>query len=142
MANNNYEANLEWKNHSEFFFSLNKLLDEITETEALIYSNTKNIYKYFALISALCSKHICYLNDSKKISDKLKRIRDGLYDKEVLKLVEKKPNDPYLVAHLLKIYDGLTDVYRVLIEDFAKHELLPKVHKIDKNKPSAVRLMN
>lgn len=125
------ESILEWKNHNGFYTSLNTFLDLITETEIRVYTNFGEIYVYFAQINSLFSKHYAYIPKNEEVKRKLKAIRSGLYARKVFEALEKNPKEPNLQGFIIKVYDDLSDIYRKILIDLKRNDLLPNPKEIE-----------
>lgn len=125
------DYNLEWKRHDEFFTSLNKKLDEITDVGENCYRNLNNIFEYFSKIKNLYNKHKGYFQNPKLLKQKLDKIEKLLYNNVFLQDLSYKR--PEAIKFQSQMFRQLQEIFSVMTEDFTVPELIPKPVKKEKD---------
>lgn len=129
--NSNVEQEIQFKNDNYFLANAEKRFDEIVDIEANLYTDLKNVYIYFAVVSARCTRYCAYIKDWSGVKKKLMKARNGLFNTSLYNDFKAKKNQANVALVLINIADDLVDLWREVMKDVTSHGISPKPRDVD-----------
>ena len=133
------DVELQWKNWKIYIDNTCNKIDEIASIGEKAYFNTKVMNLYFSKLKNFMVTRKPYIDNYEDLKTKLDEAGDTLFKAEYQKALNEKPNSPKLVETQYKLMKRLHYVLENVIVSLSRNEILPKIKRIDKNVPGAVR---
>ena len=127
-----YETDLAFKNHQQFFQNLNKDMDYLRQVSRLA-NDFNRLPKYYEELENLSVHYACYIDEG--ILKELKVIKEILITNKYQEFLGKKmPEKEYgeYYQSVLDCIDKLKEVHSKFSKCLHDHELFPKLAKKEK----------
>lgn len=136
----NYNNELEFKNHNPFFLNLNNNFQELLNKYQIMKTDIRQLENIYICLDSFYLFYYPYLKEHKSlIEEKLKAIHEIVYSFEFQQFLKTKNINPDFYNKLVNCFNVTGDIIKIMMSDLHNNELFPTLRKTDNTTPIIAR---